>query len=41
MKKKGFIQNKVVEHIIKASIENATLIPPTNILHPTFEGEKA
>jgi hypothetical protein len=29
-----------VEHIIKASIENAALIPPTHVLQPTFEGDK-
>jgi len=39
--KKRFVsKNKVVEHIIKASIENATLIPPTHVLQPTFEGDK-
>jgi hypothetical protein len=33
MKKCGFIKNKVVEHIVKASIEKATLIPHTNVTH--------
>jgi hypothetical protein len=33
MKKHGFIKNKVVEHIAKASIEKATLIPHTNVAH--------
>jgi len=28
-----FIKNKVVEHIVKASIEKATLIPHTHITH--------
>ncbi len=39
--KKRFVsKNKVVEHIIKASIENAALIPPIHVLQPTFEGDK-
>jgi len=29
-----------VEHIIKASIENAALIPFIHVLQPTFEGDK-
>jgi hypothetical protein len=33
MKKRGFIKNKVVEHIVKTSIEKATLIPHTNVTH--------
>jgi hypothetical protein len=33
MKKCGFIKNKVVEHIVKASIEKATLILHTNVTH--------
>ncbi len=33
MKKHGFIRNKVVEHIVKTSIEKATLIPHTNVTH--------
>jgi hypothetical protein len=38
MKKRGFIKNKVMKCIIKATIEKATLIPPTHALQPTFEG---
>jgi hypothetical protein len=33
MKKHSFIKNKVVEHIVKASIEKATLIPHTHVTH--------
>jgi len=33
MKKHGFIKNKVVEHIVKTSVEKATLILHTNITH--------
>jgi hypothetical protein len=33
MKKRGFIKNKVVEHIVKTSVEKATLIPHTNVTH--------
>jgi hypothetical protein len=33
MKKCGFIKNHVVEHIVKASIEKATLIFHTNVTH--------
>jgi hypothetical protein len=32
MEKEGFVKNKVLEHIVKASIEKVTLILPT---HPT------
>jgi hypothetical protein len=33
MKKRKFIRNKVVERIVKTSVEKATLIPHTNITH--------
>jgi hypothetical protein len=33
MKKCGFIQNKVVECIVKTNVEKATLIPHTNVTH--------
>jgi hypothetical protein len=33
MKKCEFIKNKVVEHIVKASFEKATLIPHINVTH--------
>jgi len=33
MKKRLFIRNKVVERIVKMSIEKATLIPHTNVTH--------
>ncbi len=33
MKKRRFIRNKVVEHIMKTSVEKATLIPHTNVTH--------
>jgi hypothetical protein len=33
MKKYGFIKNKVMECIVKTSIEKATLIPHTNVTH--------
>jgi hypothetical protein len=33
MKKWGFIRNKVVEHIVKMSVEKATLILRTNVTH--------
>jgi hypothetical protein len=33
MKKRKFIRNKVVEHIVKTSIEKATLILHTNVTH--------
>ncbi len=33
MKKCRFIRNKVVEHIVKTSIEKATLILHTNVTH--------
>jgi hypothetical protein len=33
MKKCGFMKNKVVEHIVKVSIEKATLIPHTHVTH--------
>ncbi len=37
MKKCKFIKNKVVEHIVKTSIENVTLIPRTNVTHETID----
>jgi hypothetical protein len=33
MKKHGFIKNKVVQHIVKISVEKATLIPHINVTH--------
>jgi hypothetical protein len=33
MKKHGFIKNRVVERIVKTSVEKAKLIPHTNITH--------
>ncbi len=33
MKKCGFIKNKVVEHIMKANVEKATLISHINVTH--------
>jgi hypothetical protein len=33
MKKHGFIRNKVVERIVKTSVEKATLIPHINVTH--------
>jgi hypothetical protein len=33
MKKCGFIKNKVMERIVKMSVEKATLILPTNVTH--------
>jgi hypothetical protein len=33
MKKRMFIRNKVVEHIVKMSVEKATLILHTNVTH--------
>jgi hypothetical protein len=33
MKKRGFIRNKVVERIVKTSVEKATLIHHTNVTH--------
>jgi hypothetical protein len=33
MKKCRFIKNKVVERIMKTSVEKATLIPHTNVTH--------
>jgi hypothetical protein len=40
MKKCGFIRNKVVEHIVKTSIEKATLIPHTNVTHGINDSNK-
>jgi hypothetical protein len=33
MKKCGFIKNKVMECIVKVSVEKATLIPHTHVTH--------
>ncbi len=33
LKNRGFIRNKVAEHIVKMSVEKATLIPHTNVTH--------
>jgi hypothetical protein len=33
MKKRKFIRNKVIEHIVKTNIEKATLMPHTNVTH--------
>ncbi len=33
MKKHGFIRNKVMECIVKTTVEKATLIPHTNVTH--------
>jgi hypothetical protein len=33
MKKRMFIRNKVMECIVKTSVEKATLIPHTNVTH--------
>jgi hypothetical protein len=33
MKKHRFIKNKDVEHIVKTSVEKATLIPHTHVTH--------
>ncbi len=40
MKKRRFIKNKVVEHIVKTSVENATLIPHTNVTHGIDDSNK-
>jgi hypothetical protein len=40
MKKRGFLKNKVVEHIVKVSVEKATLIPHTNVTHGTDDLNK-
>jgi hypothetical protein len=36
----GFIQNKVVECIVKGSVEKLALIPSTHVLQPTSEGDE-
>jgi hypothetical protein len=33
MKKRGFIRNKVMERIVKTSVEKATLILHTDVTH--------
>ncbi len=33
MKKHGFIENKVVEHIVKVNVEKGTLIPHNHVTH--------
>ncbi len=40
MKKRGFIKNKVVEHIMKTSIKKATLIPHTNVTYGINDSNK-
>jgi hypothetical protein len=38
MKKRGFIKNKVVKHIVKTNVEKATiLIPLTHVSQLSFE----
>jgi hypothetical protein len=37
---KALLKNKVVERMIKASIKEVALIPPTHVLQPTFEGDE-
>jgi hypothetical protein len=41
MKKRGFIQNKVIEAIITQNVEKATLIPLTHVYQPTLESDGA
>jgi hypothetical protein len=36
----GFIKNMVVEHIVKVSIEKATLIPHIHINHESNDSNK-
>jgi hypothetical protein len=40
MKKHGFIKNKVMERIMKTSVEKATLIPNTNVTHGIDDSNK-
>jgi hypothetical protein len=40
MKKHRFIKNKVMEHIVKVNIENATLILHTHITHGIGDSNK-
>jgi len=40
MKKREFIKNKVVEHIVKTNIEKATLIPRTHVTHGIDDSNK-
>jgi len=40
MKKCEFIKNKVVEHIVKASVEKAKLIPNTHVTHGIDDSNK-
>jgi hypothetical protein len=37
MKKKGFIKNKIVEAIVRKSVEKAILILLTHVAQPTLE----
>jgi hypothetical protein len=37
MKKRGFIKNKVMECIVRTSVEKATLNPLTHVSQPSFE----
>jgi hypothetical protein len=41
MKKKGFINNKVMEAIITRSVEKAALIPLTHVYQPSLESDGA
>ncbi len=40
MKKRGFIKNKVVECIVKMSVEKATLIPHTDVTQGIDDSNK-
>jgi len=37
MNKKEFVKNKVVECLVKTSVEKATLIPLMHVSQPSFE----
>jgi hypothetical protein len=37
MKKRGFIKNKVVECIVRMSVEKTILNPLTHVSQPSFE----
>jgi hypothetical protein len=41
MKKKGFIENKVMEAIITRSVQKASHIPLTHVYQPTLESDGA
>jgi hypothetical protein len=40
MKKCGFIRNKVMKHIVKTSVEKATLILHTNVTHEIYDSNE-